>query len=91
MWKVEHKKAVANGKGSKFPAFNPEDLGPPRVNIDKLCPETMTAKHFGRMYTVEFVEAVIVRGHLRSTLTRADTLLRRQRSRGRCEAPAWTH
>lgn len=57
-WKVQEKKAI--GLGKKIKPFNPEDLGEPRVDIGKLCPEPMTAKHFGKMYTVEIIEAVIV-------------------------------
>ncbi|CCM02975.1 uncharacterized protein FIBRA_05090 [Fibroporia radiculosa] len=40
----------------------PPDMSAPvvlAVDVEKLCPEGMTATHFGRMYTTEFVQRVM--------------------------------
>lgn len=46
-------------QGNKLKPLSAEDAEKPlkmAVDIDKLCPEGMTAKHYGQMYTTEFVQ-----------------------------------
>ncbi|EED82646.1 predicted protein [Postia placenta Mad-698-R] len=53
-YKVRAKTAARRGQ-----TLPPPGLGPaakPAVDIARLCPESMTATHFARMYTVEFVQ-----------------------------------
>lgn len=90
-WKVDQKKAAAAGRGESFKPFDPEDLGPQRVDVERLCPEPMTAKHLGNMYTVEFVEATIVRVPrvVMLPLALSSVRARRQRNRGLYASPSW--
>lgn len=42
--------------GKKLKPLNPDAPVTLAVDVQKLCPNGMTAKHFGAMYTTEFVQ-----------------------------------
>ncbi|KZT03926.1 P-loop containing nucleoside triphosphate hydrolase protein [Laetiporus sulphureus 93-53] len=49
------KEKAAERRGKKLRPIDPNSPVQLLVDVDKLCPEGMTAVHFGRMYTTQFV------------------------------------
>ncbi|KAI0821443.1 P-loop containing nucleoside triphosphate hydrolase protein [Irpex lacteus] len=50
------KEAEACRSGQSVPSLDPHDPLELAVDVEKLCPKGMTAKHFGAMYTTQFVQ-----------------------------------
>ena len=56
---VPHWDAKLGKKGPPPPADDPAAPVAPVVDVAQLCPPGMTARHFGQLYTTEFVQRVL--------------------------------
>lgn len=59
----------AEKKGEKLNPYDPTAPITLPVAIEKLCPDGMTGKHFGRFYTTEFIQRCLEVGHVDGEIT----------------------
>jgi kinesin family member 2/24 len=65
--KVREEEATRSGQ--TVPPLDPNAPLVLAVDVNKLCPEGMTAKHFGAMYTVQFVQRCMQFGNIQGDVT----------------------